>query len=239
MLNGLSFQRGVFVNFSDAWKVAKRGRHAGHDHLDAIKLHFDLSRGLRASDYAVLYWLCRIGLRQLQIFDFGGNAGNLYYSYSTYLTGVGRDITWTVFDLPMVVAEGRRIAIERRATELRFAESVEDASGCNVLLISGAFHYWEDSVESFLEQFPRLPEHIIVNRSPVHDTEASFITVQRTDSYAVPCVVRNATEMINAFSSKGYRIADRWPVVELALRMPLFPNLTVPQYSGFYFRREG
>jgi putative methyltransferase (TIGR04325 family) len=234
----LSYQRGVFVDFAQAWKVAKRGRHAGHDHPDAIKLHFELSKGLRASDYAVLYWLRRIGSQKLRVFDFGGNAGNLYYSYSTYLTEVAKDVTWTVFDLPMVVEEGRRIATERKAIELRFTKSVEDASGCNVLLISGAFHYWEESVQAFLEQFPKPPEHIIVNRSPIHDKEASFITVQRTESYAVPCIVRNATEMIKAFASKGYEIADRWPALELSLRMPLFPHLTVPHYSGFYFRRQ-
>jgi len=37
----------------------------------------------------------------------------------------------------------------------------------------------------------------------------------------------------------GYTMVDRWPAHELALRMPLFPDRTVPNYSGFYFHRDG
>jgi hypothetical protein len=32
-----------------------------------------------------LYWLSKIAATEIRIFDFGGNVGNLYYSYSTYL----------------------------------------------------------------------------------------------------------------------------------------------------------
>ena len=40
-----------------------------------------------------------------------------------------------------------------------------------------------------------------------------------------------------SLESAGYELVDRWPALELALRMPLFPDRTVPHYSGFYFRR--
>ena len=240
ILNRFSLQRGVFATFEQAWSVARRGRHAGHDHPDAITLHFELSRALRASDYAVLYWLCRIGAQEgnLKVLDFGGNAGNLYYSYLSYLKETVQPIAWTVFDLPAVIEEGRRIGAERNATALTFTDSLNDASDANVLLVSGAFHYWETSVGAFFDAFSRPPEHVILNRTPVHEKQAPFITVQRTESYAVPCIVRNTGDLMSSFAALGYRLVDRWPALELRLLMPLFPERTVPHYSGFYFCRQ-
>jgi hypothetical protein len=44
--------------------------------------------------------------------------------------------------------------------------------------------------------------------------------------------------MIAEFAAEGYQLADRWPVLELALKMPLFPEYALSNYSGFYFRRR-
>jgi putative methyltransferase (TIGR04325 family) len=238
ILNSVSRPRGIFNTFEEAWAAARGSTYAGHDHPDYIKSHLEFSKSLRPSDYAVLYWLSRVSPGELHIFDFGGNVGNLYYSYLAYLRREPRIVDWTVLDLPKTVDEGRRIAAERGVDELQFTNSVESFSKSHVLLVSGAFHYWEKSVQAFLEQFPHQPEHIILNRTPVHETEPPFITVQYKKSYAVPCVVRNAGEMLSAFTAMGYATVDRWPALELSLRMPLFPNRTVPHYSGFYFRRE-
>jgi putative methyltransferase (TIGR04325 family) len=237
-LNRISQGRGVYLTFEEAWKAAKRGVHGGHDTPEAIKLHVELSKGLRSSDYAVLFWLSLLCAERYQIFDFGGNAGNLYYSYLPYLRERAKSIEWAVFDLPTIIDEGRRIAAEQRSKQLRFADSVAEVSEDHVLLVSGALHYWEKSVHAFLEQFPRRPSHILVNRTPVHDKESSFITVQRTSSYAVPCIVRSASEMIADFSSMGYTMIDRWPCLELSLKLPLYPDRSFPHYSGFYFRRD-
>ena len=237
-LNSISRTRGVFTDFNEAWFVARRSRHAGHDHPGAIALHLELSKELRPSDYAALYWICKIRSGDLRIFDFGGNAGNLYYSYSGHLQREGSSLTWTVCDLPNVIEEGRRIAAERHASGLRFTPSLGDADDTDVLLVSGALHYWEQSVRRFLEQFRELPPHIILNRTPVRESGPAFVTVQRTESYAVPCLVRNAPEMISEFAAMGYDMVDRWKALELALTLPLFPDRSIPYYSGFYFRLQ-
>jgi putative methyltransferase (TIGR04325 family) len=238
ILNRIIQPRGVFATFEEAWAVARRSTYAGHDHPDYIKTHLELSKSLRPSDYAALYWLSRISPGDLHIFDFGGNVGNLYYSYSTYLKGRSGIVDWTVFDLPKTIEEGGRIASERGVSELQFTTSLQSFSASHILLVSGAFHYWEQSVEAFVEQFPHRPDHIILNRTPVHETQPSFITVQYKKAYAVPCVVRNAVKMLAAFNAMGYTMVDQWPALELALRMPLFPDRTVPHYAGFYFRHQ-
>jgi putative methyltransferase (TIGR04325 family) len=237
LLNSLSNGGGVFSTFEEGWSAARKIMAAGHEHPSEIRVHLELSRDLRASDYAVLYWLSRMDSRDLRIFDFGGNVGNLFYSYSPYLRD-SFNIYWTVFDLPSIIEEGKRIAAERNALGLGFTNSVTDVSETHLLLVSGTFHYWESSIEAFLQHLGKLPEHVIVNRSPILERQSSFITVQRTRFCAFPCIVRNARETVSAFAAMGYTLVDRWPALELSLRLPLFPTRSVPHYSGFYFRRQ-
>jgi putative methyltransferase (TIGR04325 family) len=237
VLNSVSGQRGVFGSFDEACVAARRTGLAGHEDPSLVALHLELARSLRPSDYAALFWIMAIGGGQFRLFDFGGNAGNLFYSYSPYLEQLGT-VQWTVYDLPAVVEQGRRIAEERKAGRLRFTTSLSDFSGDQVLLVSGAFHYWERTVSEFVEQFPAHPEHVIINRTPVHKTSRTFVTVQRTPKCAVPCVVRNDTELTSGFESAGYGLIDRWDALELQLKPPLFPDRWVPHYSGFYFRRR-
>jgi putative methyltransferase (TIGR04325 family) len=238
LLNVMSGDCRLFRSFEEAWKSAGRNAYAGHDHPDYIREHLDLSKSLRPSDYAVLYWLLRINPDNLRVFDFAGNVGNLFYSYYPYLRRAGELVDWTVFDLPRTIEKGREIAANRSAPGLSFEDSVRGFSEEQTLLVSGAFHYWETSVREFLRQFPQRPHHVIVNRTPVHDSQPPFITVQHRGSYAVPCIVRNMKELASAFAAEGYVMVDQWPAFELSLRMPLLPNYTVPYYSGFYFRQQ-
>jgi putative methyltransferase (TIGR04325 family) len=235
LLNRLSNHCGVYDTFQEGWAAAKRVNPVGHEDPEEIEVHLRMSESLRPSDYAVLCWFLKIDAERLRIFDYGGNVGNLYYSYMPYLKSQ-RTVEWTVFDIPSVVEKGKTIAAKNNASGLTFANSASSISRPHVLLLSGAFHYWEGSVQGFLEQFAGAPEYIFVNRSPVHETRQSFVTVQRTQTCAFPCVVRNAAEMISEFARMGYVMVDRWNALELALRLPLFPEWSVGSYSGFYFR---
>lgn len=233
-LNWLSRPYSVYPTFDEAWSAARKVSPFSHEHPGVVELQLKHSRTLRASDYAVLYWLSHIEATVLKVFDFGGNVGNLFYSYLPYCPG---SVEWTVFDLPATVAQGRELAKNRNAEGLAFADSVQEFSREQILLVSGAFHYWQEDVEAFLRQFPQTPQHVLINRSPFAETQASYVTVQRTDFCAMPCRVWNAEEVISAFAQQGYRLVDRWRALELALRLPLFPELSVPSYSGFYFSR--
>lgn len=236
ILNRVSGSSALFGNVEDAWAAARALSPMGHEDPCEIEVHLELSKSLRASDYAVLFWILEISGGDVAIFDYGGNVGNLYYSFSPYLQGCPR-VEWKVYDLPPVVEQGRKMAAARKAGGLTFEDTPRSAAARDILLVSGALHYWERSICEFLGQFAEKPKHILINRSPVHDT-LSFITVQRTKTCAFPCVVRNAGKMIEEFAAGGYKLIDRWKAPELSLTMPFFPNHTIPNYSGFYFRRE-
>jgi putative methyltransferase (TIGR04325 family) len=233
-LNAISKPYGAYATFADGWVAARKTNPTGHEDPGEIDVHLRHAESLRPSDYAALYWISRIQPRSAKIFDFGGNVGNLYYSYSPCLLGL-ESTEWTVFDIPTVVEKGRGIAAERKTSGLRFVDSVDAFNGSQILLVSGAFHYWEKDISAFLQQFGSSPQHVIINRSPVHESQPSFITVQRTPSCAFPCRVWNAAELISGFAKEGYRLVDRWQALELSLRLPLFPKFSVLSYSGFYF----
>jgi putative methyltransferase (TIGR04325 family) len=235
-LNAASNPYGWYATVEQAWAAARKAVPVGHGHPSQIEFHMSLSESLRPSDYAAVYWISKIHPRDPKIFDFGGNAGNLYYSYSTRLLTLG-SLEWVVFDVPAVIACGQKIAEERNTRGLQFADSVDAFKSEQILLVSGAFHYWEHDVRAFLRQFRELPEHVLINRSPIHETAPSFITVQRTEDCAFPCRVWNRDELIAAFAAGGYKLLDHWRAMELSLKLPLFPNLSVPWYSGFYFSR--
>lgn len=234
VLNAIGKPRGVYATFADGWAAARKTKLAGHEDPSEIKLHLRLAESLRPSDYAALFWISHIHPRNPKVFDFGGNVGNLYYSYSPRLRELG-SLEWTVFDIPSVVETGRKIAAERKVGALRFVDSVDAFDSEQILLVSGAFHYWEQDISAFLQQFGNSPQHIVINRSPVNEAQPSFITVQRTPSCAFPCKVWNSGELVSAFAASGYQLIDRWRALELSVNLPLFPAFSVPSYSGFYF----
>lgn len=236
MLRRLSYPRVQFSTFDEAWEAAAHDRYAGHE-TESIDIHLGLMEKLRPSDPNVLKHLNAIASDgRMSVLDFGGNVGNLYYSYRPHLPA-GAELDWTVVDLAAVTSVGLRLARERNVSELRFVNSLKEAADHpDVLLASGSLHYWEESIASWLNALPKLPRHVIVNRSPVHEMHPTFITVQQTATYAVPCVVHNRAELIEAFAEQGYSLVDAWAAPELSLTFTFFPALSVDQYSGFYFR---
>ncbi len=238
VLNRVSGGRGVFSTFDEAWAAARQTGLPGHEDPSQVTLHMELSETLRPSDYAALFWLrAAANEGKLSVFDFGGNAGNLFYSYSPFLKCL-QSLDWTVFDIPPVLEQGRRIASERNAAGLSFASSAGEFRTGQVLLASGSLHYWEGTIAEFLHQFPALPKDVIINRTPISENRGPFVTVQRTPMCAHPCIVRNRAEVISDFAILGYRLVSAWIAPELHVYLPLFPEHSIPRYSGFYFQLE-
>jgi putative methyltransferase (TIGR04325 family) len=237
-LTRLSPRRGIYGSFDEAWTVARNGRHPGHEHPEAVERHVVLAAKPMPSDYAVLYWLNRIR-GDIRLFDFGGNMGNVYYSCARYIDTADRSLQWTVYDFPFIIDMARKIAASQAEPIPHFTTALQDSSDANVLLISGTYHYWEKDTAAFLDQFPRLPEHVLINRSPFYDdNRAAIVSMQATLNFAFPIIVRNVSEVVAGFVEKGYELVDRWTAAEYSHSMPFFPDLSVPSYSGFYFRRK-
>ncbi|GAC1665909.1 MAG: hypothetical protein NVS9B4_21580 [Candidatus Acidiferrum sp.] len=236
LLNKLSNPRGVFNTFEQAATVASQTGAPGHENPGSVATHMALLEKFRPSDYPVLHWINYVCLPQMRVTDYGGNAGNLYYSYRPYLHS--EKVCWAVLDLPTIVDQGRAIAAERRAEELRFLPStMRPFPACDFALISGAFHFWEGTPADFVNRFEEHPEHVIINRTPLLPGEApQYSTVQFSEYSSFPCIVRNRNQVIASFRGEGYHLVDSWNCPELSLKKILFPRQSIDQYSGLYFR---
>jgi len=48
-------------------------------------------------------------------------------------------------------------------------------------------------------------------------------------------VVYGRERFVEGMAALGYRICAEWPVFERNIRVPLYPDLVEPHYSGMYF----
>ena len=231
----LGFRR-VFPSFADAQACASKYIPSGHEHPDEIRFHTSISGTVRESDYPVLFYLAPLvpGLRN--VFDLGGNVGNLFYSYQNELD-FPASLTWTVYDLPMKKPLGEKLASARGESRIRFATNLAEASGCDVFIASGSLHYFEQPIHEMLRALERLPKHVFANRMP-SSSGSDVITVQDNRSYLVPCKLHSRATLINGMQTLGYQLQSEWPVHERRLPVPTHPDLSGRTYSGFYFRRK-
>jgi putative methyltransferase (TIGR04325 family) len=231
----LGFRR-EFPSFAAAQACSSRYIHAGHEHPDEIRFHASMSDTVRESDYPVLFHLAPLIPKLRRVFDLGGNVGNLFYAYQHKLN-FPPALLWMVYDLPVKKPLGERLAAQRAESRLRFCDTLDEANGCDVFIISGSLHYFERPLDQILATLKDLPKHVFVNRSPF-SLGPDFITVQDSRSYLVPCKFHSRTALINGMHALGYELQSEWPVYERRLPVPTHPDLSPRTYSGFYFRRK-
>jgi putative methyltransferase (TIGR04325 family) len=67
----------------------------------------------------------------------------------------------------MTFLSGRTNAEEHDEEQLEFTRNWEDASGADLLLVSGALHFFDPSVYHMVADLPEKPIHVLINRSPL------------------------------------------------------------------------
>ena len=223
-----------FASLEQAQTALSRFGSGGHGNPDNASLHLALARKPRTSDYAALYHLRLILPDVRRVFDLGGNVGNLYYCYEKYLE-FASDLVWQVYDVPEMLEIGQRLALERGDTRLRFTDSLRDGEGCDLLLASGSLHYFAKPLGDIVAEWKQKPKYILVNRTPLADGAGS-VTVQDARTYRVACNIFRKADLIESFERAGYAVADSWQVEELSIRIPCYPELSVPAYTGLFLR---
>jgi putative methyltransferase (TIGR04325 family) len=231
----LGFKR-AFPSFAAAQACSSKYIQAGHEHPDEIRFHTSISDTVRESDYPVLFHLAPLISELRHVFDFGGNVGNLFYSYQHKLN-FGPALLWTVYDLPVKKPLGEKLALQRAETRVRFTNALSAASGADVFIASGSLHYFEESLHEILASLDVPPRHVFINRTPFSNG-SDLITVQDNRSYLVPCKLHSRTALITGMQALGYELHSEWPIHERRLLVPTHPDLSARNYSGFYFVRK-
>jgi putative methyltransferase (TIGR04325 family) len=239
VLNLLLGYRRVYASFGEAERAAAHYIGGGHEHPSEIQAHVDITEVTRESDYAALFYLAPIAHELRHVFDLGGSVGNLFYSYARYLP-FAADLIWTVCELPATRKAGERLAAERGEARLRFTDELDEAAGADLLIICGALHYFAEPLAEMLGRLERLPERVLINRAAC-SRGVSLITVQEAHgrTHLVGCRLHGRVEIVEGMLALGYRLCGAWPVHERRLWVPLYPDLSLGHYLGFYFERAG
>lgn len=221
-----------FARLEDAEAAIVCYNKPGHE--DANHLNFLMTQPLRPSDYPALFHIQSFLSQVHTVFDFGGNAGNLFYNYSEYLR-MPSDLIWTVYDLPENIAIGFALAKQRQEMRLRFTDDLVHVDGSDLFIASGSLHYFEKPLIQILADCKKKPRYILINRTPLTN-DPSFATVQDSNGMLVGCKLYNRDTLIQGLERMNYTLVDSWQVAELSLIIPGYPDKSAPAYSGLLFK---
>jgi putative methyltransferase (TIGR04325 family) len=235
---------GSYETFEAATRALPRDM-AGIDHVDMKDIDERIIapgsvEPMAATEYPVLFWLRQAlddGARTL--LDVGGYVGHIFRQYDGYLA-FPRDFRWTIFDVPQITAAGRKLAAREGLTGLDFTDAIDARADLDILFAAGSLQYMrENYLRDVLAVRPRLPRHVIVQRTPLH-AQKSFATIQSIVARArgvsfCPYMVSHRGRFIEGLAGLGYRLVDSWEK-ERSLDVPFHPECHVGSYSGLYFR---
>jgi putative methyltransferase (TIGR04325 family) len=225
-----------FANLTDAAAAASGYEGGGHYNPNYLKVKIPEAEAVRPGDYAALFYIQQFMPHIRNVFDLGGNVGNLFYCYLKYLS-FSSDFRWTVLDLPKTVALGRQIAAERNEKRLCFTERLSDADGTDLFMTSGALQYFEQSLPCMIAGFAHKPSFVLVNREPL-TTGPTTATVVDGETYRLACLLHNRDSIIEGLAALGYDMLGSWQIPERSLMIPGYPDRSAPEYSGMFFRRK-
>lgn len=227
--------RGVYPTFAEAERAVPKTRPLGYDHAALAGMYRQRMNKACESDYGPLFWLRPLIGPDRVVFDFGGHVGVSYHGWRSYLD-YPASLRWIVHDLPAITTVGEALAREREAQQLSFTNDVRDAAGASVFLALGSLQYVDESLPSLLQRIGHFPEHLIINKLPLHDGE-SFVTVQATGHAFHAYRIFNRREFVAGVTALGYRLVDDWVNRETSCFIPFSPH-DIEAYSGCYFTRS-
>lgn len=241
--DGYSCFWGVFETFEQAKQAAPPTKTVGYDNAELAQEYRQMleqdnwensGRVIASFDYPVLFWLkAAFSEGCTQVFDFGGNVGTHYYSYSKYLE-YPESLKWKICEVPEIAKVGRELAEHRAVEALDFTTDFNDSHGADIFISSGAIQYVENLAHA-LSLLKEKPKHILINRLPLYNGE-QFVTLQNGGKVFYPQYVFNQDEFIGGLQNLGYELVDIWDDRVDSCAIPFQPDRLVPFYSGLYLK---
>lgn len=227
---------GAYASFEEAVAAAGTASLVGYDHDAISTVAFEQMCRVMPWDYPVLFWL-RSLLDEIDgVVDAGGHMGTKYRAFRDLLP-LDAAFTWIVYDVPTIVAAGRKRAVEDGLSQLSFINSIEEAPETCVFLGSGLLQYLDIPLATLLGGMQSLPRHLLLNKVAFHKS-GLLVTLERIGEAYVPYQMRDEGAFLREMERMGYRLVDRWAIPELSHVIETHPELGPSESAGFYLRRD-
>lgn len=226
---------GVYPDYASASKAIPERFNVGYDNADAATF-LGQNASVRSSDYPVLFWLIRLLPENYRVLDFGGYLGISYRAYAPFLS-YPTGLTWTVYDVPAVVAKGKELLASHPDPRLSFTTDFMKAADADILLAAGSLQFCERDFSLYLAGLPRLPRHLLINKTPIIEGE-QFVTLHSMGVALTPYRVFQEKQFMDSLVRLGYRLVDQWKNEDFACMIPFDLERSVNAFSGMYFTRE-
>jgi putative methyltransferase (TIGR04325 family) len=128
---------------------------------------------------AGLMWAAARNKGKLDVLDFGGSLGSIYFQNRTFLLGIP-EVRWSVIEQENHVKAGQKYIQEN---SLRFYSSIDSClkeNSPNVVLLSSVLQYLEKPYDLFERLSESNAELIIIYRTPFKAGDDDKIFIQKT-----------------------------------------------------------
>lgn len=146
-----------------------------------------------------LLWVQKRLGRPLQILDFGGSLGSLYWQHRPYLSEVAS--SWNVVEQESFVEEGRRIV---PSDQIQFWSTIEDCASegpIDLLICSTVLQYLPDPFLPIKQAIDVSIPFALIDRTPFAADGRQRIMLQKVDpsiyEASYPCHFFNENDFLN------------------------------------------
>lgn len=226
--------RGAYKSYKEAFDAVPANHIAGYNHRSVADISFDVMCRVAPWDYPVLYWLQRLLPGATRLLDAGGHMGTKFRAFQNHLP-LGAPLEWFVYDVPEIVAEGRRRAAAQDLQGLFFIDDLSAIAPVDILLASGLFQYLDMPLTEFIRGLAVMPEHIIINKLALREGD-TIVTLENFGEAMVPYQIRSRRPFFAELEKLGYRVVDEWSIPSLSHTIPTHPELGASQSIGCYLR---
>lgn len=224
---------GEYPSFAAAAAAAPSTRPSGYNNSAGAAMYRDRLDREFPEDRPLAEAL--VALQPQSVLDFGGHIGVTWYAMQRPLGGRLATVPWTVVDLPAIVAQGKALAVARRAP-VQFHDSLDGAEA-DVFLASGVLQYVEDELPTLLRRLRRLPRAVVLHKTPLTDG-TPFITLNAIGTAFCPYVVRGRDAVIRDMAQLGYALDRTWTADQFTCVPWDRLDLAVRGYTGAVFLRQ-
>lgn len=180
--------------------------------------------------------------KPINIIDFGGGTGLIYFIIYPYLLNP-ENVTYHVVDRSSELIEiGRKHAMSMKNGKIVFHTEIPQK--CNmrldILYLNTTLQYIYDypSVLDMLLQYK--PTYVILTRLIAGDMK-TYITCQRVFEYTTPCIFVNFVELVEIFSRNGFKLILKSPcsdeVYERSYDDSIPKHLRIHNTANLIFKR--